>query len=54
MCHCGGSCVQPRDHHTIKADLFKTVERELVFDIDLSDYDDVCSTHVMLLRWPTN
>jgi hypothetical protein len=32
---------QPRDHHTIKADLFKTIERELVFDIDLSDYDDV-------------
>jgi DNA primase catalytic subunit len=34
-------CPQPRDHHTIKADLFKTIERELVFDIDLSDYDDV-------------
>lgn len=31
----------PKDHNTIKASEFKPVERELVFDIDLSDYDDV-------------
>jgi len=31
----------PKDHNSIKASEFKPVERELVFDIDLSDYDDV-------------
>lgn len=33
--------LQPKDHNSIKASEFRPVERELVFDIDLSDYDDV-------------
>lgn len=32
---------QPKDHNSIKASEFRPVERELVFDIDLTDYDDV-------------
>jgi DNA primase small subunit len=31
----------PKDHNSIKADVFHTEERELVFDIDLTDYDGV-------------
>jgi DNA primase small subunit len=31
----------PKDHTTVKAGAFKPVERELVFDIDLTDYDEV-------------
>lgn len=31
----------PKDHHTVKAEAFKPVERELIFDIDMTDYDDV-------------
>jgi len=31
----------PKDHLTVKASAFKPVERELVFDIDLTDYDEV-------------
>jgi len=31
----------PKQHNAIKASEFQPVERELVFDIDLSDYDDV-------------
>ena len=31
----------PKDHKTLKAGTFHTVSRELVFDIDLTDYDCV-------------
>ena len=31
----------PKDHNTIKSDTFQTQQRELVFDIDLTDYDGV-------------
>jgi len=38
-----GACftAPPKQHNAIKASEFQPVERELVFDIDLSDYDDV-------------
>ncbi|GMH46663.1 hypothetical protein TrRE_jg3028, partial [Triparma retinervis] len=42
----------PKDHNTIKSDVFHTKERELVFDIDLTDYDGVrtCCTGANICR----
>jgi DNA primase small subunit len=46
----------PKDHTTIKPELFHTVERELVFDIDMTDYDEVrtCCSGANICRrcWP--
>eukprot|EP00981_Chlorochromonas_danica_P001139 scaffold249_cov109-Ochromonas_danica.AAC.7 len=46
----------PKDHNTIKAELFHTVERELVFDIDMTDYDNIrtCCQGADICRrcWP--
>ncbi len=46
----------PKDHLTVKPELFKTQERELVFDIDMTDYDDIrtCCTGANICHkcWP--
>eukprot|EP00035_Acanthoeca_spectabilis_P037359 m.44816 g.44816 ORF g.44816 m.44816 type:complete len:446 (-) comp8574_c0_seq1:2404-3741(-) len=47
---------KPKDHKKIKAAEFKPVEKELVFDIDMTDYDEIrpcCSGAAICMRcWP--
>lgn len=52
----GCSRVQPKDHKKIKASEFRPVEKELVFDIDMTDYDEIrtCCSGAAICRkcWP--
>ncbi len=51
VCVCVCVCVllapavasQPSQHHAVSAEAFRPVERELVFDVDMTDYDGVRS-----------
>ncbi|XP_064647264.1 DNA primase small subunit-like [Lineus longissimus] len=47
---------RPKDHKTVKAAAFQAKEKELVFDIDMTDYDDVRSccqgADICHLCWP--
>ena len=33
--------LQPKDHKTVRPAAFQAKEKELVFDIDMTDYDEV-------------
>jgi DNA primase small subunit len=48
--------VEPANRTTVRPEAFKTVERELVFDVDMTDYDNIrtCCTGANICKkcWP--
>ena len=43
--------VKPKDHKSFKSGSFAAVEREVVFDIDMTDYDEVRCVWVNLTTY---